>query len=351
MKETTNIKNPSYLSIVLCGRNDNYGGDFIARLQRSLNYYIKYFNYYKIRTELVFVNYNPVPENPPITALVKWPSSEWVSIKIITVPPAVHQSLTDEKIRKTYPVFEFIAKNIGIRRATGKFILATNADILFSKSLFEFLAQKSLQSKVLYRCDRLDFKAKKIGSDFNEENIYKNIFKVYMQGGTFTKYFPLPTKHWINLCRKYNAFRKFVYSKSSRSKILTSLPVFNQVKKQEFFLFNYPCNASGDFTLLDKKSWNQLSGYPEDTWSSAHPDSLFLMRAVHSNIKIKLLDTPIYHQDHARRFDFSLKNPDIQKMYDRLLNEAEQMQENKNYRIKNNANWGLVNDNFKMIRI
>ena len=44
-----------------------------------------------------------------------------------------------------------IAKNIGIRRASGKFILATNIDVIINQKLYEFISQKKLEEKKIYR--------------------------------------------------------------------------------------------------------------------------------------------------------------------------------------------------------
>jgi hypothetical protein len=48
-----------------------------------------------------------------------------------------------------------IAKNVGIRRARGRFVLATNVDILFPDGLLDAL-KEGLSEGVLYRNDRLD---------------------------------------------------------------------------------------------------------------------------------------------------------------------------------------------------
>ena len=49
-----------------------------------------------------------------------------------------------------------IAKNAGIRRARGQFVLATNIDILFSDELMEYLAARRLERGRMYRIDRHD---------------------------------------------------------------------------------------------------------------------------------------------------------------------------------------------------
>jgi len=37
------------------------------------------------------------------------------------------------------PLFQMIAKNVGIRRARGRFVLVTNIDILFSDAVIQFM--------------------------------------------------------------------------------------------------------------------------------------------------------------------------------------------------------------------
>ena len=56
------------ISIVITGRNDNYGGDFSARLQRCVSYNHQELTSHKIDSELIFVNYNPLTLPPIATA-------------------------------------------------------------------------------------------------------------------------------------------------------------------------------------------------------------------------------------------------------------------------------------------
>ena len=73
---------------------------------------------------------------------------------MITVPAAVHAGLPLAARRNS--VFEYIGKNVGIRRAAGEFILATNPDTVFSAALVENLKQRSLREDTFYRVDRAD---------------------------------------------------------------------------------------------------------------------------------------------------------------------------------------------------
>jgi hypothetical protein len=53
---------------------------------------------------------------------------------------------------------QFYAKNIGLRRARGQWLLITNADILLGDELYAFIAQRTLDTRSFYRIDRHDLK-------------------------------------------------------------------------------------------------------------------------------------------------------------------------------------------------
>jgi hypothetical protein len=61
-------------------------------------------------------------------------------------------------------------------------------------------------------------------------------------------------------------------------------------------------NACGDFTLLSKKDWENLKGYPEWALYSWHIDSILIYQAYHNGIQMVNLDSsyPIYHIEHGQ---------------------------------------------------
>ncbi|HEX5272712.1 MAG TPA: hypothetical protein VFW33_19580, partial [Gemmataceae bacterium] len=77
-------------------------------------------------------------------------------VRIIEVPPAIHGRFPNAE---ALPLFQMIAKNVGIRRARGRFVLATNIDILFSDELMHFLKGGGLRPGKMYRIDRTDVDA------------------------------------------------------------------------------------------------------------------------------------------------------------------------------------------------
>lgn len=143
-----------YLSVVVTARNDNHGDNMLARMQAFLDSWVGQANRYGIPSEIIIVEWNPPAARPKLTEALHCPPKKGVcEIRFIEVSPEIHQRFpTPEAI----PLHQMIAKNVGIRRARGEFVIATNLDIVFSRELMQFLARQALQPNVLYRIDRHD---------------------------------------------------------------------------------------------------------------------------------------------------------------------------------------------------
>jgi hypothetical protein len=305
-------------------RNDNYGGDFNGRLQFSVHWLSYLTQKYRLQTELILVNYNPLPDQDGLDKTLQWPSkSDFLRIRMITVPEADHLGFVQPKVRRTVPLFEFIAKNIGIRRATGQFILCTNADILFSESLMEYMAVGNLEHGVLYRCDRYDFSIRTSGKRLSgpaevwESLIRSGVFRFYLQGGTYTLRYPKSIRSRMAILTAYNDFRRALYRAFS---------VISRRFQMQYFLFQYHCHASGDMALLDRESWFAICGYREDTWISTHTDSLQVVAAGIAGFRMEVLPFPVYHQHHERRYNFGRNDPDMNRMFGCLVKDVHHMQ-------------------------
>jgi hypothetical protein len=142
------------ISIVATSRNDNHGGSLNRRMQIFVTALIEQCKRHKLHVELILVEWNPPADRVSLAEELKWPDDLGpCEVRIITVPKELHDTF---QCSESLPLYQMIAKNVGIRRARGHFVLATNIDLLFSDELCAFLATAKLQTNKMYRIDRHD---------------------------------------------------------------------------------------------------------------------------------------------------------------------------------------------------
>ena len=254
-------KDVPYLSLVVTTRNDDHGGNMLQRFQSFLDHLGQMGARHKLAAELIVVEWNPAPDRPRLLDAMRWPDPAALDVRIITVPPHVHaQHGNSDK----FPLFQMIAKNVGIRRARGEFVLATNIDILFSDELCAFLARRELDPECFYRIDRHDIGATSIPEELDWEPrlrfCERNIVRVHAQHGTHASEQPRP---------------------------------HGEPKKLH-------TNACGDFTLMSRRKWLEVRGYPEFHLWSIFLDGLLVHAAVAAGLRQTILRDPcrIYHIEH-----------------------------------------------------
>ena len=182
------ITDTPYLSIVFTGRNDDYGKGFIDRT--------KYFFYYLHKTikelhnivniELIVVDYATEDSRDPLHSLFSDylnklkddyiynnDNKNKIKIRFIQVPHKFHKKLINAKV----PFLEYIAKNIGIRRAKGEFVLSMNPDSLLSKNFFNLVSNKFFNPGFLYTSTRIDMKEEDSEDEKKKEKFVHKIFE------------------------------------------------------------------------------------------------------------------------------------------------------------------------------
>lgn len=316
------------ISFILVGRNDNYGGDFKIRLQQCIsNLYIQ-LRQYKVESEIIFVNYNPLT-NSDIINFINWPlSNQYTKVRIITVPPLIHQQFLSENNVKDVPVLEYPAKNTGIRRAKGEYILSMNPDILINDNIIKNI-KTSLRPNKYYRADRIDFKYKK------NKMVFSRIFlKGHIESIKNDFFLNLYFLKLINTLKNVYP-RNSIYFESFLKRL--RVPV-----DYGYVDFKYHCNASGDFMLMHREKWFKLMAYKENAYISLHIDSLMVVQAATLGLQEKIFRNPIYHQEHERRYDAEKENVDSKIAYKIFQKEAEKMLQEKSPIIYNDHNWGFA---------
>ena len=267
-----------------------------------------------------------------------------------------------------------IAKNVGIRRARGKYVLATNIDVLFSDELFMCFKKKKLKPGILYRTNRLDIPAEIPNQVFFDQvldHCKRNFFRINGWYGTkIVKDAALKKQNaWYKIywgkieegkdfllriireqeyrkklikarrllktmirksrsknlfdISKWRTFLNQILSKANRKKSNRRKDFFKNLKreiqncffkvKKNRFVFFPHTNGCGDFTLLARADWEALRGYPEWPIFSWHLDSLFLYQAFISNKRQKNFASakPIYHIEHAKGSGYTPEGVDI----------------------------------------
>jgi hypothetical protein len=142
------------LSVVATSRNDDHGANLRRRMQTFVSAFIAQCQRHAFPAELILVEWNPPADRPRLADALRWPAdSSPCQVRIIEVPEALHRRLSHSQ---ALPLFQMIAKNVGIRRARGRFVLATNIDILFNDELMGFFKEGRLEAGKVYRIDRTD---------------------------------------------------------------------------------------------------------------------------------------------------------------------------------------------------
>lgn len=285
-----------YISIVMASRNDNHGGDLNERTQAcidSLSNQIKKFN---LSAEVVMVDWNPPADKPLLHEII---NHKDIAFKSIVVPQEIHNRYGQAHL---FPLYQMIAKNAGILRSNGEFILATNVDIFFSDDIIRELAKQELERGTIYRAFRYDVKR----GTRSLENVKENLIR-------------------LNL--------------SYKEELCT--------------------NACGDFQLLHRDDWFRLRGYYEVDLFSIHIDSLFEYHAYYNGCIEQIFNPPrvIYHVEHdggwvpdvGKTKEYNRMNDEkIKKLsYEDLLRIISIMtKKNKSFSY-NPKNWGLSDDILK----
>lgn len=337
-----------YLSIVVVARNDNYGGDFNTRLRNFLHWLTALIEKNHLPAELIIVDYNPVMENESLSKMFDWPKNrKHLTIRLLHVPNEIHKQLINPAVRKTVPLFEFIAKNMAVRRANGEYILCTNADILFHPLIVGFIAEKKLEENSYYRADRFDYR--KIDFyDFDKPyatllQIQQKVFRLMLKGYAYEikEGADFSEEFYVRLQNSWHLFLDLHPGITQRWEMHVN---------QDGYAMNYHTHCSGDFMLMHRDNWFNLRSYPEDTYVSTHCDALFTVMADVSGLQEKILPWPIYHQDHERRyntdFDKMKEDKDLNAMFKRFLNESILMESLQKPKITNPPNWGCADENF-----
>jgi hypothetical protein len=119
------VSHDAYVSVVATSRNDDHGGNMLRRMQIFVNAWIEQCRRHDLASELILVEWNPPAGRETLSKVLQWPADLGpCEVRIVTVPEAIHRRY---RHWESLPLFQMIAKNVGIRRARAPFVLITNS--------------------------------------------------------------------------------------------------------------------------------------------------------------------------------------------------------------------------------
>ncbi|ORZ17945.1 hypothetical protein BCR42DRAFT_412818 [Absidia repens] len=245
-----------YMSIILPSRPVEYSAEHYTRLQNTIDSTFLLAEKSKTLMELVLVEWNPEPQRRPLRDTYRFRRSDYLTYRIITVPRKIHQSLQQPERAAMY---EYEAKNVGIRFARGEFVLTVNNDVIWTPNMINAIASRSWRKGMFYTQSQ------------NTTSISAESDPLAVQIPNFS------TDDELNrVCGHHNNFAKGSFKMGN----LVDMDTENYSKMTR--------NA-GDFTLADRESWRLTKGYRE-TGATTGADTELLLTAAWT------LDLPIAFQ-------------------------------------------------------
>ena len=248
------------ISIILYGRNDNYGYNLHKRAALSFNCMAEVLE--QDDDEILFVDYNTPNDFPTFPEAIQDTLTKKACerLRILRVRPHVHQRF---KSKTRLVALEPIARNVAVRRSNpdNRWILSTNTDMIFvpqrAASLDEIV--DSLPSG-FYHAPRIEI----------PETLWESLDRTEARAAIDT------VRHWG-----------------------WSLHINEIVLGSPFILYDGP----GDFQLMQRSDLFQIDGFDETMLLGWHVDLNIAARLTLVHGRVGDLGGAVYgyHCDHTRQ--------------------------------------------------
>jgi len=242
------------ISAVVIARNDNYGGNLIERSTYCLNTAINTYD------EVFYIDWNS--ETHSLLYDIKDNLQLKGNLKHIVISPEIASLITNND-PNAQKCCEVLARNLGIRRATGDWILSTNIDIIHP-------SRKDLE-ETLNTSDPNTFYT------ISRRHVTLDTIKEF-HGGT-CKY-----KDWEPL-REY--LNKTIGERIYEEKIVAG---------DDYSIIN----CCGDYQIATKHIWDTIRGFEEELIYCLYTDTNVQKKAVMHGFDLKATyNPPLFHIDHG----------------------------------------------------
>ncbi len=153
-----------------------------------------------------------------------------------------------------------IAKNVGIRRARGDFILATNIDIIFSDELMRFIARQKLNPKKFYRVDRYDINSG-LSKDFTLDESLEYAWANPIRAARRYQPKTLVDHLYGEEIFKRTCIPELAFCRPNAGvEVVEEDGVWQIRPDRTVKMTHLHTNACGDFTLLSREGWDSCAG-------------------------------------------------------------------------------------------
>jgi hypothetical protein len=328
---------PPKVSFVFGVHDLEYAGGLLARTQKHVDALIELANRYRLRAEIIIVEWNPRPDQAPFRESLRWPDDlGMVRLRFLEVPAPLHRALPNAD---RIPMFEYIAKNAGLRRARGRFLLATNPDLFFSPALVQWLARAPLSHARFYRVDRCDL-SRDIPTELTLPGRLRfcreHVARINALFGSY-----LPRRRGPLESPDQGRLLKEEYESYLRETDCAKPPTTTGDARLLLPADGLHRNAAGDFFLMERGCWRTLRGYPE-LYTHAHIDAILCWVASSAGLVQEVLPARcrLYHQVHDRESHRTFPQTDWTPWYDRYLEAVRKGPS----MVVNRRDWGLANE-------
>jgi len=243
------------ISAIIVSRNDNYGGHLNERATYCFNSAIDTYD------EVIYVDWN----SPTHSLLydIKDNINFKGNFKHFVIPPKAAKQLTNFD-PYTQICCEVLARNIGLRRAEGDWLVSTNIDIIHPRREELEETINKLDQNSFYTISRRATGWEQIKKFHNDE---------------------IPFDQWKSL-------RDYLISGSEERHFEETT-----VTGDDYSIIN----CCGDFQIAPKNIWNSVRGMEEDLIYSLYADTNIQKKAVMHGFGLKALYSPaLFHINHGK---------------------------------------------------
>jgi hypothetical protein len=271
------------VSAIMCGRNDNYGGRLNERATYCFNTMLDTFD------EVIYVDWNTDGERILTDELDICVNPD--RLKIITVTPQMCSDIMGaEDYKRSEKCCHVLAKNIGIRRATGDVIVSTNIDIIPPKREYLDVFLKELKPDELVTFAKHDVEVDQLHKIFEQTKSYTDLRDI------------LPLQYGVNPI----SARLIIPCLSMDKRMISTLPLSAHHTASSIIC------ACGDFQVAHKDLWFKIRGFEESMIKRLYVDSIVQYKAILEGATVRATNfPPVYHLEHARNNAPDLLNQEI----------------------------------------